>query len=79
MIQDEYIYDTIKEIKGFLGEDLGLSSEERKNSSELRFLSSEVSFHSSKLLFPGSVGNSRLLPGDSRFPRERLGSTEMCE
>ena len=65
MIQDEYIYGTIKEIKGFLGEDLGLSSEERKNSSEL--------------LFPGSVGNSRLLPGDPRFPRERLGSTEMCE
>ena len=76
MIQDEFIY-TIKEIEGFLGGDLGLSSEERKNSSELRFLSSEVPFHSSELLFPGSVGSIRLLPGDSRFPRERLELAEM--
>lgn len=68
MIQDEFIY-TMKEIEGFLGGDLGLSSEERKNSSELRFLSSEVPFHSSELLFPGSVENLRFLAGDPRFPR----------
>ena len=67
----------IKEIEGFLGGDLGLSSEERKNSSELRFLSSEVSFHSSEVSFPASVGNIRLLPGDSRIPREELELTEM--
>ena len=69
MIQDEYIYGTIKEIKGFLGGDFRISSEERRNSSELRNLSSEVSFHSSELLFPGSVENFRFLPGDSLFPR----------
>ena len=67
----------IKEIEEFLGRNFQTSTEERKNSSELRFLSSEVPFHSSELLFPGSVGSIRLLPGDSRFPRERLELAEM--
>ena len=75
--RDDFIYGTIKEIKGFLGEDLGLSREETKNSSELRNHSSEVSLHSSELLFPGSVGNFRLFRGASRFPREKLQSAEM--
>ena len=65
---------TIKEIGQFLRGDLGMASEERKNSSELRNLSSEVSFHSSELLFPGSVGNFRLLAEVYQFPWEGLMS-----
>ena len=65
----DFIDGTVKEFDGLLGGDFGNSSEERENSSELRNLSSEVSFHSSELLFPGSVGNFRLLGGISRFPR----------
>ena len=73
----DFIDGTIKEIDELLGGDFGNSSEERGNSSELRNLSSEVSFHSSELLFPGSVGNFRLLGGGSRFPREKSQSAEM--
>ena len=73
----DFIDGTIKEIDELLSGDFGNSSEEWKNSSELRNLSSEVSFHSSELLFPGSVGNFRLLREASRFPREKSQSAEM--
>ena len=73
----DFIDGTVKEIDGLIGGDFGNSSEERENSSELRNLSSEVSFHSSELLFPGSVGNFRLLGGGSQFPREKSQSAEM--
>ena len=68
-----------EEIEGFLGGDLRIFTEEQTNSSELSFASSEVSFHSSELLFRPSVRNFRLLPGGSRFPRERLQSVENSE
>ena len=64
MIRADLTDGTIEEIDQFLGGDLGLSSEERRNSSE-------VSFHSSELLYPGSVGNVRLLRGAFRFPRDK--------
>ena len=71
MIRADLTDGTIEEIDQFLGGDLGLSSEERRNSSEVSFHSSEVSFHSSELLYPGSVGNVRLLRGAFRFPRDK--------
>ena len=71
MIQDDFIYGTIKEIDRFLGGDSKLSSEERINSSELWFASSEVSFHSSEVLFHGSVENSRFPVSYLQIPPKR--------
>ena len=74
---EDFIDSTIKEIERFLGRDFRTSTEESEYSSEVSFQSSEVSSHSSELLFRPSVGNFRLLPGDSQFPREKLKFAEI--
>ena len=68
MIKNELLKSHCGGNRKFLGEDLGLSSEERRNSSELSSHSSEVSVDSSEEFFFFSEEMSAFLRAIEAFP-----------